>query len=59
MRERCEICGNEVNFRVVDGRVNNQEYLAYHERQALFPQHRKFWHEYRFNPFEQYESQQL
>ena len=44
--ERCEICGDEVFHKVVDGRIDNNEYLSYHARQALMPQHEYFKREY-------------
>ena len=44
--ERCEICGQEEFFQIIDGRVNNENYLAYHARQALLPQHELYIHEY-------------
>ena len=46
--EMCEICKNRKFFRVVDGRVNNVEYLGSHARQALLPQHPLFYHEYKY-----------
>lgn len=46
--ERCEICGQEEFFPVVDGRVDNAEYLSYHARQALMKQHELFNHEYKY-----------
>lgn len=44
--ERCEICHLEVFFPVVNGSIDNLEYLSYHARQALMPQHPYFKHEY-------------
>lgn len=44
--EICEICKVKVFFRQIEGRVNNQEYIAYHMRQCLFPQHRLFKKEF-------------
>lgn len=44
--ERCEICGQEEFFKVIDGRIDNVEYLSYHARQALLPFHPLFAHEY-------------
>jgi hypothetical protein len=46
IKERCEICGEEIFNLVVDGRVDNIEYLSYHARQALMPQHELFNREY-------------
>ena len=44
--EMCEICGQREFFKVVDGRVDNVNYLSFHARQALPPQHPRFIHEY-------------
>lgn len=44
--ERCEICAEEAFFQVADGRIDNEEYLSYHARQALMPQHELFAREY-------------
>lgn len=44
--ERCEICGQEEFFPVIDGQIDNQNYLSFHARQALMPQHELFKHEY-------------
>lgn len=46
MLERCSICGQEEFFTVVEGRIDNLEYLYYHARQALPKQHPYFKHEY-------------
>lgn len=46
--EICEICKERRFFKVVDGRVNNVEYLGSHARQALLPQHPLFYHEYKY-----------
>lgn len=45
--ECCEICGQQEFFKVVDGRVDNNHYLAFHARQALLPQDPRFTHEYK------------
>lgn len=47
--ERCDICGDELFSPVVDGRVDNMEYLSYHARQALMPHHELYKHEYEYN----------
>lgn len=44
--EVCEICGQEEYFQVVDGRVDNMNYIEYHARQCLPKQHPLFRHEY-------------
>ena len=33
--EVCEICGMKKFFKVIDGKVSNQEYMSYHLKQAL------------------------
>ena len=45
--ERCEICSEEVFFPIVNGRVDNTDYISYHARQALPSNHPQFTHEYR------------
>lgn len=52
VEETCEICGESKYFPIIDGRTNNTEYLEYHMRQALVPQHELFYHEYKYNPYE-------
>jgi len=44
--ERCQICHKKKSYRIVDGTINNKEYLSYHMRSALQKDHRKFEHEY-------------
>lgn len=44
--ERCELCGEEQFFPIVNGELDNIDYLSYHARQALMPQHELFIHEY-------------
>ena len=44
--EMCEVCKDRYFFRVVDGRIDNNEYLSKHARQALMKQHPLFSHEY-------------
>lgn len=39
--EVCAICKNEIYFNLIDGKVDNLDYLNYHLRQAL-PK----WHPY-------------
>ncbi len=46
--EICEICRTKRFFRVVQGKVNNMEYMRYHMRQALRPEHPLFYHEYEY-----------
>lgn len=47
VKERCARCGKEVVFRLDrNGNANNFEYIKYHARQALVPQHALFTHEY-------------
>lgn len=44
--EICDICGQKEFFKIVNDRVDNINYLAYHARQALPPQNPLFIHEY-------------
>lgn len=48
--EVCEICGMDKFFRILDGKVDNQEYMAYHLRQVLPRFHELYDHEYSYNP---------
>ncbi len=44
--EVCDICHMRKFFKIIDNKVNNQEYMSYHIRQAL-PQFHPFYdHEY-------------
>jgi hypothetical protein len=44
--ERCVICHKKKSFRIRGGTVNPKNYLAYHMRNALTKDHRKFSKEY-------------
>lgn len=44
--EMCDRCGKEVFFRVIDGNIDNNNYLNYHMRQVLPKNHPLFPHEY-------------
>lgn len=47
IKERCARCGKEVVFPVDSrGLSDNNNYLKYHMRQALVPQHPLYGHEY-------------
>ncbi len=46
MLEMCDRCGKEVFFKVIDGKIDNNNYLNYHLRQALPKNHPLFNHEY-------------
>lgn len=46
IEEICQICGKRKVFKEYDGRINNNEYISFHIRQMLIPQHRLFQHEY-------------
>lgn len=48
--ENCEICGMNKFFRIIDGKLNNYEYMAYHLRQALPQFHPYYDHEYSYTP---------
>ena len=47
VKERCARCGEEI-IHVLDsnGNADNMEYLEYHAREALLPQHPLYNHEY-------------
>ena len=46
VEETCEICGKQAYFKIVNGKSNNDVYLAYHIRQVLFPLHPLYYREY-------------
>jgi hypothetical protein len=46
VEETCEICGHQAYFKTIDGRCNNDVYLAHHIRQCLFPLHPLYFREY-------------
>lgn len=46
VKERCLICKDEVVFPVRLGRIDNTEYISYHMREVLMPQHPLYSHEY-------------
>lgn len=47
VKERCARCGKEIVIKLDSrGLANNNEYLKYHMRQALVPQHPIYAHEY-------------
>lgn len=48
--EVCEICHLKKFFKVMDGKVDNQQYMSYHVRQALPSFHEYFDHEHNFEP---------
>lgn len=48
--EVCEICGKSMFFRIIDGKVNNAQYMSYHLRQALPRDDEYYYHEYEYNP---------
>lgn len=49
VKEVCEICGKSVFFKLLDGKLNNYEYMSYHLRQALPPYHPNYAREYSKN----------
>lgn len=44
--EICQICGMQKFFRIIDGKVNNYDYMLYHQRQGLHPLNPLFAREY-------------
>jgi len=52
VKEVCEICGMSKFFRILEDKVNNQEYMSYHVRQALPPFHPYYEREHNYNPLE-------
>lgn len=49
VEETCELCGKQAYFQIIDGKSNNDIYLAHHIRQCLPPFHSLFFRE--FNNF--------
>ena len=46
VEETCEICGRQAYFKIVNGKSNNDVYLAWHIRQVLPRFHPLFEREY-------------
>lgn len=46
VKERCARCGKEIVIKLHNGEADNNNYLKYHARQALLPQHSLYSHEY-------------
>lgn len=47
VKERCGRCGAEVIFKIdSNGNADNNNYLKYHARLTLLPQHSLYYHEY-------------
>ncbi len=44
--EVCEICGMDKFFPILDGKVDNYDYMSWHLRQALPPFHPYYHHEH-------------
>lgn len=44
--ERCVRCYKKVSFRIVDGAIDNKNYLSYHMRDVLPKEHRLYAREY-------------
>lgn len=44
--EMCEICKEKVFHPVRHGRIDNFEYIKYHARDVLTPNHSFYFHEY-------------
>ncbi len=44
--EVCEICGTDKFFRVIDDKLENNEYMQYHLRLAIPPYHPLYNHEH-------------
>lgn len=46
VHEVCRRCNNQKFFRTAYEKVDNDEYLAYHVKQALPPEHPSFYREF-------------
>ncbi len=54
--EACEICHKTRFFKLIDGKVDNLNYMDWHIRNALPQFHPYYYHEYEYNPLNQIES---
>ena len=50
VKEVCQICHKQIISKVIMERLNNQEYMNNHFRNALPPQHPYYYHEHKYNP---------
>ncbi len=50
--EVCEICKIKRFFKIIDDKVNGQNYMDSHFRNALPPSHPFYYHEFEYNPFD-------
>lgn len=48
--EVCEICKLRHSFKVIDEKLNNADYMNWHIRNALPPQHPLYFHEHEYSP---------
>ncbi len=48
--EVCEICKCKQFFKVIDDKLNNADYMSYHFRNVLPPNHPFFYHENNYEP---------
>lgn len=46
IEEICVRCKERIFLKVINGRIDNLNYIDYHKRDILFPQHPYFKHEY-------------
>ena len=46
--EMCEICKDKAFFPVRHERIDNYEYIKYHARYLLTPNHPYYYHEYQY-----------
>jgi len=47
--EACEVCKKTRFFKLIDGKVDNQDYMSYHIRQALPDFHPYYHHEFNYD----------
>lgn len=50
VKEVCEICGMSKFFKLIDGKLNNAEYMSYHIHNILPSFHPRYAREYEQNP---------
>lgn len=50
--EVCEICHRKKFFKLIDGKVDNLNYMDWHIRQALPSQHPIYSHEHFYNAYD-------
>lgn len=48
--EVCQICKIKKFFKVIDGKLNNADYMSWHFKNVLPPNHPMYYHENHYKP---------